>query len=130
FAAAPYTYAQIAQRSGTDCTLTPVVSAASVNVQTPLGTSNGQTSADIVGTQNWTWRGSDKWVDPKEDVNHCATCNNAVQTLTCADTMCDDGIPEVDVVDNGRCAIGAANNWACKNDGQVSDQNTMLSIMK
>jgi len=121
FNASSYAYAQIALRDS-DCTITPVMSAANIVVET-RNASHAPTNADFDG-ELWNWCGAHNWVKTHNDVDNCSACGAQVQALTCADTTCNAGTPTLGAVDANKCAIGPNNQWECYNDGQRKPDST------
>lgn len=117
FADGSVNYAQIALQKGDSCTISPVLPKSKATVTPGNLVSIGQKHSDFDGRE-WTYcNAADKWVDLSQDADYCSACNKPVDTLTCADTKCENSTPQLHTIDGGWCAMGASNDWSCISEG-------------
>lgn len=117
FADGSVNYAQIALQKGDSCTISPVLPKSKATVTPGNLVSIGQKHSDFDGRE-WTYcNAADKWVDLSQDADYCSACDNPVDTLTCADTKCENSTPKLHTIDGGWCAMGTSNDWSCISEG-------------
>lgn len=117
FDASNVDYAQIALQKDDSCTISPVLPKSKATVTPGILVAVGQKHSDFDGKE-WTYCSADhKWVDTTQDADHCSTCNSPIQTLTCADTKCENSTSKLHTIDGGWCAMGASDAWSCISEG-------------